>query len=294
MAAPAASSSGSRVAALPGDQDAIRARAAAGRARRARRGRRPLGRRPPASARGDGDPPASTSDRPANDSTDRGRVHGRDGSIQEPRLLGDAVDQEGPARRKGGREREARIAAAAADVDERVDPALAQERHRREAVEDEPADGLDRFADRGQVDRAASRPGAGGGAFDGRLARGAGGRRGRATARPSSSAAHRRGRELGDVLDAQRERFATALHLPPRWWGVDRREPLPASSSARHGGPVGLPWLIRFRLRSPGAPREPRYPAVPPCRADAGRYGTRGPKSTRLSTNLDPMVHVRG
>ena len=78
---------------------------------------------------------------------------GVDGSVEEADLLRDGLDEDLPvdAERRG--ERQTRIAAAAAEVDEAVGAALPQDRDRDDAVRDMPDRDGGRIADRGQVDR---------------------------------------------------------------------------------------------------------------------------------------------
>ena len=93
-----------------------------------RQRRRRPGRRPPASARAGEGPRRASSTRTGRDLDRRreaGRGHGR---LEERRLLADRLDEQRPLRRQRGRERDAREAAAAAEVDERPDPELGEAR----------------------------------------------------------------------------------------------------------------------------------------------------------------------
>lgn len=81
----------------------------------------------------------------------------REDGLEEPGLLGGRLDEECPPGGQDGRDREPGEAAAAAQVEERIDPPGAQQRDGREAVEDVLAGDRRRLADRGQVDRGGPR-----------------------------------------------------------------------------------------------------------------------------------------
>ena len=82
-----------------------------------------------------------------------GEARSRHGRDEEARLLAYRLDQDRPARRQGQRERQARVSAAAADVDELVDAGPPQKGDRGQTVEHVlPRDHL-RHPDPAQVDR---------------------------------------------------------------------------------------------------------------------------------------------
>ena len=72
---------------------------------------------------------------------------------EKPRLLGDRFHEQCPPRRQSDRQRDPGVPAAAADVDEIVDPRPAQEWDRRQAVQDVLAGDPCHIADAAQVDR---------------------------------------------------------------------------------------------------------------------------------------------
>jgi hypothetical protein len=76
-----------------------------------------------------------------------------DGRRQEPDLLADGVDEDGTLGRKRGRKGNAGKPTAAAQIDELVDAATAQDRERRQAVDDVADRDRLGLPDRGQVDR---------------------------------------------------------------------------------------------------------------------------------------------
>ena len=77
---------------------------------------------------------------------------GHDGA-QEPDLLGDRIDEQRAGRLQHRGEREARVAAAAAEVQDPRDATAGQEGHGGQAVEDVEPGNARRVADRSQVDR---------------------------------------------------------------------------------------------------------------------------------------------
>jgi hypothetical protein len=193
-------------------------------------------------------------DRHPSSQTDAGH-----GGLEEARLLGHRLDEQGALQGHPDGEWQPRKATPTAEVQERVDACRSEDRYRGQAVGDVADRDGRGLADRGQVDGFG--PGqqeadvvvdepAGGGveiepeAGEGRCEGGV-----------------IRGRKRGELLDARRERFSLATQAPLLG---SCRPPVRATPVVvrRTTGPVGLPWLVRFMAGSPRAPREPRYPPL--------------------------------
>jgi hypothetical protein len=191
---------------------------------------------------------------------DRGH-HG----LEEPDLLADGIDEQGPIGGQRGRQGDAGKAAAAPEVDEPVDPPVAKDGEPREAVDDMPDRDRRRVADRGQVDG----PGPGQEQPDvavDRLAR----LRAQDDAErvePAGEGVVVRGRKGWTEGDARRERVPRTVQAPLLSVVPVRavRAPLPAWSYVTPPSALGFPWLVRFAAGFPRAPRGPRYPRWVRC-----------------------------
>jgi len=217
-------------AALPGDEDAAR--------REQREGE--LGELGEAADRpgGDGRPALPVAAVPGErlgparmSLDDRGEPGGFGGGGQEPPLLGHRVDEQGPSRRESGSERDTRVSATAAEIEEAVDGVRPQGGEPGEAVDDVAEGDRGRLADRGQVDR--SGPGK---EQPGVIVDGAPGRWFEAQTE-ILEAMLEGDRVLGgqwlESVDARRERLTLVVQGPPPGVRVPcvRVAPLPASSS---------------------------------------------------------------
>jgi len=153
------------------------------------------------------------------------------GDGEEARLLRHRVDEQRALRGQDRGERDGRVAAAAAEVEEPVDAARPERDEPGQAVDDMGPGDACRIADRGQVDRAGPRQEESSVIVDG----------------PASARVERQaeliepliegglvlGWQRGEGVDARRERLTLVVQGPPPSLRVPsvRVAPLPASSS---------------------------------------------------------------
>ena len=152
---------------------------------------------------------------------------GPDDRPQELDLLAHRVHEQNPLGAQRSRQRQARKAAAAAEVEEAPDAEAPKERHGGEAVEHVGPCHIGRLADRGQVDRVVPGEQQADVAVD-RCAR-ARGQVDPLRRQPRLEGVLVRGREWREVRDARRERSSRPVQGTLLWSNArPAREPLPA------------------------------------------------------------------
>ena len=157
--------------------------------------------------------------------------------------------------RQGQGQRQAGVAAAAAEVEQGIDSALAQDVDGAQAVEDVLADGGDGLADRAQVDRLVP-----GQQQPQVIDQGLPDRSrqiGQAQAgQPLVEQGQGLGRQLRQALNARRERFTVLAHASSEFEEVNRPLALPASTYVRteEVDRSSAPRLVLVRI-SPGPSR---------------------------------------
>ena len=276
----AAASSSAEVAALPGDEDPAGGEQREGQLDElGERGDRPGGDGRPAAAMAPVGARASA--RTAAAST----VPAEPGR-RSPRPTGSAAflaigsTSRARARGQGGRERDARVAAARPEVEEPVDAAIAAGRdgasgcRRRGRA---PTAAGSRIAVRlmAVVQASSSR------AWPSIAARAPGRQRQRRAPR-----ARRRGRRRtpAGAAGCPRRASGAARAVGPRHASCGSRAVPPRGAApgvgivSHRGLRFGLPRSVRFAAGSPRAPRGPRYPGVAPVRMPDGRGRGRGPR----------------
>ena len=202
---------------------------------------------------------------------------GLDDRFEEPRLLADRFDEEDPFGRQHGRDRQARVPAAGAEIEDAPDPPFTQDRYRGEAVEDVGPGHLDRVADRRQVD--GGRPGEQQAdvIVDGRPGR-------RRQLQTELGEAGVQGEavlewELGKAFDARRERLTHAVQgtPPDRSRAVSSRGATPGVGIVAHRGREDRSSAVRpVRGRVSPDPSRTALPCLPQCGCRTLRRGRAG------------------
>ena len=232
---------------------------------------------------------ARVSARVAATATRSASTDGVDDRLEEAGLLADRLDEQGALGREGER-RAGRPGYPPPEPrsSEPLDAALAQQRDRRQAVEDVGTGDLGRVADAGQVDR----PGPGEQQPDVTVD-------GRARRRRQVEAELREariegeavlGRKLGKAFDARRERLTRGVQgtPPDRSRAVSSRGATPGVGIVSHRGREDRSSAVRpVHGRVSPDPSRTALPCLPQCGCRTLRSAAR-PASTRLSTNWPP------
>lgn len=192
------------------------------------------------------------------------QADGVDHGGEEPDLLADRVDEQGPVGRQRRRQRDAREPAAAAQIDEPVDAPTVEDGEPGQTVDDMTDGDRCGLANRRQVDRLVPYQEQADVPVD----------RGPRIARQLDSERLQgsvegvrigRGQSRTEI-DARRERVPRTVQAPLLSVVPARaRAPLPAWSFVTPPSAPGFPWLVRFAAGFPRAPREPRYPRWVRC-----------------------------